>query len=57
KIGFMGQCPQRPHHFGQWQALPSGEYRSAVAKAVRIAKKQAAIDVLRLPIQSPEALQ
>lgn len=42
---------------GQWQALPSGEYRSAVAKAVRIAKKQAAIDVLRLPIQSPEAVQ
>lgn len=39
----------------QWQALPSGEYRSAVAKAIRIAKKQAAIDVLKLPIQSPEA--
>lgn len=41
----------------QWQPLNSGEYRSATAKGVRIAKKQAAIDMLELPISSPEAVQ
>lgn len=40
-----------------WKPLPSGEYRSATAKAIRIAKKQAAIDVLKLPISTPEAVQ
>ncbi len=41
----------------QWQPLSSGEYRSATAKGIRIAKKQAAIDMLELPISSPEAAQ
>lgn len=41
----------------QWQALDSGEYRSATAKAIRIAKKQAAVDVLNLPIAFPEAVK
>ena len=41
----------------QWQTLDTGEYRSAVSNAVRIAKKQAAIDVLKLPIKSPEAVK
>ncbi len=40
-----------------WQPLPSGEYRSATAKGIRIAKKQAAIGVLKLPISSPEVAQ
>ncbi len=38
----------------EWQALDSGEYRTAIAKGIRIAKKQAAIDVLNLPIAFPE---
>ena len=41
----------------QWRTLDSGEYRSAVTSAVRIAKKQAAIDVLKLPIKSPEPVK
>lgn len=42
---------------GAWQPLSSSEYRSAIAKGIRIAKKQAAIDVLDLPISAPEAAQ
>ena len=38
-----------------WQALDSGDYRTAIAKGIRIAKKQAAIDVLNLPVTFPEA--
>ncbi len=40
-----------------WQSLPSSEYRTATAKGIRIAKKQAAIGVLNLPISSPEVTQ
>ncbi|MDO8886505.1 DUF3450 domain-containing protein, partial [Candidatus Oleimmundimicrobium sp.] len=40
---------------GSWQAANS--YRSAVSKGIRIAKKQAAIDILTLPIPAPEAAQ
>jgi len=40
-----------------WVELDSGEYRSAILKGIRIAKKQASIDVLNLPILAPEAGQ
>lgn len=40
---------------GAWQEVP--DFRSAVAKGIRIAKKQAAIDILTLPIPAPEAAQ
>ncbi|NIB42809.1 DUF3450 domain-containing protein [Pseudomaricurvus alkylphenolicus] len=40
-----------------WTELDSGEYRSAILKGIRIAKKQASIDVLKLPILAPEAAQ
>ena len=33
------------------------DFRSAVAQGIRIAKKQAAIDILTLPIEAPEAAQ
>ena len=42
---------------GKWQPISSGEYRSATSKGIRIAKKQAAIDILKLPIPAPEAVQ
>ncbi|MFK8019629.1 MAG: DUF3450 domain-containing protein [Pseudomonadales bacterium] len=42
---------------GAWQELDSGSYRSAVSKGIRIAKKQAAIDIMTLPIPAPEAAQ
>ncbi len=41
---------------GQWVQL-DGSYRSPVASGIRIAKKQASIDILKLPILSPEAAQ
>lgn len=40
-----------------WVELDSGQYRSAILKGIRIAKKQASIDVLNLPILAPEAAQ
>ena len=39
---------------GQWVSLPA-EYRSAIQKGIRIARKQAAPDLLRLPVPAPEA--
>ncbi|WP_439134605.1 DUF3450 domain-containing protein [Pseudomaricurvus sp.] len=40
-----------------WVQVDSGEYRSAILKGIRIAKKQASIDVLKLPVLAPEAAQ
>jgi len=42
---------------GSWVALSSGDYRSAVLQGIKIAKKQASIDVMQLPISAPEAAQ
>lgn len=41
---------------GAWVELDSS-YRSEILKGIRIAKKQAAIDIMRLPISAPEAAQ
>jgi len=41
---------------GQWELLPD-EYRTAVTEGLRIARKQAAPDLLKLPINAPEAAQ
>ena len=40
-----------------WQVLDSGDYRSAVAAGIRIARKRAAVDMLQLPIPAPEVVQ
>ena len=40
-----------------WVELGSGEYRNAIMKGLRIARKEASIDVLNLPISAPEAAQ
>ena len=37
----------------QWQVVPSGEYRRAVADTIRMAKKQAPVDLITLPIAAP----
>ncbi len=42
---------------GAWKPLESGDYRNAVSNGIRIAKKQASIDILNLPIAAPEAAQ
>jgi hypothetical protein len=38
-----------------WDPLPAGDYGAAIRKGVRIAKKQATIDLLNMPIAAPEA--
>ena len=38
-----------------WVPLDSGEFRNAIMKGLRIARKEAAIDLLNLPIAAPEA--
>ena len=38
-----------------WEELSSSDYSAAVRKAVRIAKKQATIELLNMPIAAPEA--
>jgi hypothetical protein len=41
----------------KWVELDSGEYRSAIRKGIRIAEKQASIDIMNLPVLAPEAAQ
>lgn len=38
----------------QWVELDSGDYRSSVRQGLRMAKKQASIDIMELPISAPE---
>jgi predicted RNase H-like nuclease (RuvC/YqgF family) len=38
-----------------WDPLPAGDYGNAIRKGVRIAKKQAAIELLNMPVAAPEA--
>lgn len=38
-----------------WVPLERGEYRNAIMKGLRIARKEASIDVLTMPVQAPEA--
>ncbi len=38
-----------------WEALSAGDYSAAVRKGVRIAKKQATIELLNMPVSAPEA--
>lgn len=40
---------------GNWVELPSGDYDSAIRKGIRIAKKQATIELLTMPVAAPEA--
>ena len=38
-----------------WEELTAGDYAAAVRKGVRIAKKQATIELLNMPVSAPEA--
>jgi len=40
---------------GEWVQLPAGEYDAAIRKGIRIAKKQATIELLNMPVAAPEA--
>lgn len=59
RIALMYQTPDQDVT-GAWDAnakqwVRADEFRSAVNKGIKIAKKQAAIDILTLPIPAPEA--
>ncbi|HAN28622.1 MAG TPA: DUF3450 domain-containing protein [Haliea salexigens] len=40
-----------------WEPLDSGDYANAIRKGVRIAKRQATIELLNMPVAAPEAEQ
>lgn len=40
----------------QWEVLPDSEYKSAISQAIKIARKEAVYDIMKLPIAAPEAL-
>ncbi len=40
-----------------WIALDSGEYRNAILKGLRIARKEASIELLNIPVPAPEAAE
>lgn len=42
---------------GEWVEVSANQYRSTVAQVIRIANRQASIDILRLPVPAPEAAQ
>ncbi|AKH68491.1 Protein of unknown function (DUF3450) [Spongiibacter sp. IMCC21906] len=42
---------------GSWVELDEGDYRGAIQKGLRIARKQASIDIMKLPIPAPEAAE
>lgn len=39
-----------------WMSLDRGEFRNAILKGLRIARKEASIDILTMPIAAPEAV-
>ena len=41
----------------EYVVLDKGEYRNAIMKGLRIARKEASIDILKLPVSAPEAAQ
>ncbi|MEW6167287.1 MAG: DUF3450 domain-containing protein [Pseudomonadota bacterium] len=40
-----------------WEVVDAGDYRNSVRHAIRMAKKQASIELITLPIPAPEAVQ
>lgn len=38
-----------------WDPLPAGDYAASIRKGIRIAKKQATIELLNMPVAAPEA--
>jgi hypothetical protein len=42
---------------GQFVELEKSQYRSAILKGLKVARKEASIDILKLPIPAPEAVK
>lgn len=40
---------------GEWVSLDAGTYRNALMKGLRIARKQASIEIMKTPVPAPEA--
>ena len=61
RIGLLYQTTDGEHSGawdktqGAWVELDAGDYRGAIQKGLRIARKQASIDIMKLPIPAPEA--
>jgi hypothetical protein len=49
---YTGAWDQRAR---SWVSLEPGEYRTAISKGLRIARKQASIDLMNVPVAAPEA--
>ena len=45
------------HDAKQWLVLDPGTYRNSVRQGIRMAKKQASIDLVSLPIPAPTAAE
>ncbi|ROR98843.1 uncharacterized protein DUF3450 [Sinobacterium caligoides] len=41
----------------QWVQLDNGQYKNAIRQGLRIAKKQASIDIMTVPVAAPEAVK
>jgi hypothetical protein len=41
----------------KWDVLDNSTYRNTIRKGIKMAKKQASIDILTLPISAPEAVK
>ena len=50
-----GPRPALEQESQSWEELSAGDYAAAVRKGVRIAKKQATIELLNMPVSAPEA--
>ncbi|MBD2857886.1 DUF3450 domain-containing protein [Spongiibacter sp. KMU-158] len=61
RIGLLYQTTDGEHSGAwdqgqrQWVELDAGDYRGAIQKGLRIARKQASIDIMKLPVSAPEA--
>lgn len=63
RVALMAQSPNQEtsiawnNNAGQWEVLTDDQYRAAIIKGLRIAKKQAPADLMTIPAVAPEAAQ
>ena len=63
RIALMYQTKDKKHMGAwnqlecEWQSLDSGDYKDAILKGIRMAKKQASTEMLELPILVPVEAQ
>lgn len=63
RVALLYQTPDQEHsgmwdkQARKWVALDAGEYGEAIRKGLRIAQKQASVDILELPVSAPEVVK